>query len=186
MTCETDEPGEPSATDKKWRHSPVLPVIAWKGLEKASFGLIYGAIMVLSVLMALEFQPNAPFRPAFILFGSVLAMTCARALAVLLAHAIETGERVLTVTAIYAAWSGGQSMISVANVPTALFVAVGLGWLPATVAFLISQAFCVFLLMILGARVGWIVSRDRWHPVIGAVSVGSLGFALATLKYAIH
>ena len=163
-----------------------LPHLAWKTFEKASFGLIYGAIMVLSVLMALEFQSDAPFRPALILFGSVLAMTLARALAVLLSHAVETGERVLTVTAICAAWSGGQWMIGVVNVPTALFVAAGLGWLPATVAFSLSQAFCVLLLVTLGARVGWVVSRDAWHPVIGAVSVGSLGIALATLKYTVQ
>ncbi|HAJ45637.1 MAG TPA: hypothetical protein DCL54_03535, partial [Alphaproteobacteria bacterium] len=63
------------------------------------FGLIYGAILVLSILMALDLQPDAPFKPAIILFGSVLAMTLARALAALLSHAAETGERIMNAAA---------------------------------------------------------------------------------------
>ena len=72
-----------------------LPHLKWRTLEKEAQGLIYGAILVLSLLMAIESNIDRPFRPALILFGSVLAMALARALASLISHALETGERML-------------------------------------------------------------------------------------------
>lgn len=164
----------------------VLPRLGWRPVDKASFGLIYGAVLVLSILMALDIHPHAMFRPAIILFGSVLAMALARALAELLAHAVETGERIMTVTAFRAAWRGSHPILSVANLPTALFIATGLGWLAAEAALYLSQLYCILILGILGARAGWIISGGLWHPLLGAVSAGGMGFLLAAMKYALH
>jgi hypothetical protein len=158
--------------------------LSWSQVEKASFGLIYGAILVLSILMALNLQPDAPLKPAIILFGSVLAMTLARALAALLSHAAETGERIMNAAAFRAAWRGSHSILAVANLPTALFIAAGFGWLTAEAALSISQVYCILILGTLGARVGWIVRGGHWYPLLGAVSAGGVGFFLAAMKYA--
>jgi len=158
----------------------------WQPLEKAAFGLLYGAIMVLSLLMALGETPKAPFEPALVLFGSVLAMTLAKAFAELLSHAIETGERLLTAKAFQAAWAHSHPTLMVANVPTVSFVAAGLGWLTMDAATTLSQAFCVGILALLGARVGWVISRGWWLSIGGALFAGGLGSALAFMKYAIH
>jgi hypothetical protein len=157
----------------------------WQALDKASFGLIYGAIMVLSILMALDHQPSAPYRPAIILFGSMLAMTLARALAALLSHGLETGEKIMNVAAFRAAWSGSHPILTVAIVPTAFCIVAGLGWVNVVMAFFLSQFYCVVLLAIMGARTGWIISGGIWHPFMGALSAGGFGSSLAAMRYAL-
>jgi hypothetical protein len=61
----------------------MMPLIAvaqnrWTALERGAFGLIYGAIMVLSLLIALDNQVRSPVAMAIILFGSILAISLAR------------------------------------------------------------------------------------------------------------
>lgn len=167
-------------------HSPHAPQLGWQPLERAAFGLIYGAIMVLSLLMALGDTPEAPFEPALVLFGSVLAVTLAKAFSELLTHGIETGERILTRKAMLTAWRHSHPTLTVANVPTALFIAAGLGWPSMAAATALSQAFCVIILILLGARVGWVIGHNWWLPIAGGAFAGSVGVALAVLKYAIH
>lgn len=65
----------------------------WKRLDRAAFGIIYGAIMVLGILIAAGHHPQSPFETAVVLFGSVLAITLAKAFADLMAHALDTGQR---------------------------------------------------------------------------------------------
>jgi len=158
----------------------------WQPVERAAFGLIYGAILVLSLLLALGETHEAPFKPALVLFGSVLAATLAKAFAELLSHGIETGERILTRKAFNKAWSNSHPTLTVANVPTALCVAAGLGWLTMDLATRLSQAFCVVILIVLGARLGWVISHSWWLPIGGALFTGGIGCALAILKYAMH
>ena len=162
------------------------PYFAWGPVHRASFGLIYGAILVLSLLMALDEVRDGPFDAALVLFGSVLAVTLAKIFAEILSHAMETGERVLTAKAFVAAWQHSHSTLLVANVPTAIFILAGFGWLSVQTATTGAQVFCVFVLVVLGARVGWVINHSWWLPVAGAVFAGGIGIALAFLKYAIH
>lgn len=158
----------------------------WRSVDQAALGLIYGSILVLSVLMALEETKSAPFRPAIVLFGSVLAVTLAKAFSELLAHAVQTHERILTRGAWAVAWHSSKTTVSVANLPTLVLLVAGLGWIKFPVAVGISQGFCVAILAILGARVGWSIHPKSWLPLGGAFFVGGIGSALAALKYAIH
>ncbi|MEO0659054.1 MAG: hypothetical protein AAFY74_16540 [Pseudomonadota bacterium] len=162
------------------------PHLAWGPVHRASFGLIYGSILVLSLLMAMDEVRDGPFEAAVVLFGSVLAVTLAKMFAELLSHAMETGERILTRKAFGAAWSHSHSTLLVANVPTASFVVAGLGWLSVETATGLSQVFCILVLIVLGARVGWVINHSWWLPIGGALFSGSVGCALALLKYAIH
>jgi hypothetical protein len=162
------------------------PRIGWRPLERIAFGLIYGAIMVLSLLMAMNEAAGSPFDMAIVLFGSVLAITLARAFAELLSHAIQTGERVLTRQALLTAWRGSHPTLSVANLPTALFVAAGLEWLTVGQVVIVSQVYSILILVLFGARVGWVISRGPWLSVGGAVFSGGIGVALAAMKYLIH
>jgi len=158
----------------------------WQQFEKAASGLIYGAIMVLSVLMALDGPPKSPFQPALLLFGSILAIVLARSFSDLLSHGLETSERVLTRQAFRLAWQGSHPILTVANVPTVLFIAAGFGWLSMDTAMFLSQAFCLMVLVSLGARMGWVIDHS-WKQAIGsAVFAGSIGLGLAVLKYVIH
>ena len=80
------------------------PHFAWGPVHRASFGLIYGSILVLSLLMAMDEARNGAFEAALVLFGSVLAVTLAKIFAEVLSHGMETGERILTAKAFGAAW----------------------------------------------------------------------------------
>ena len=154
-------------------------------LDNAAFGIIYGAIMVLSILLAAGDHPNAPIKTAVVLFGSVLAITLAKAFAELMSHALQTKERV-TRLAWRAAWHHSSPTLAVANVPTLLFLAAALGWLSAQSAIVLSQSLCVALLAILGSRVGWVIDGRIMPAVMGALFAGSAGLALAILKLVIH
>ncbi len=158
----------------------------WKPIDEAALGLIYGAILVLSLLMALEETADAPFRPAIILFGSVLAVTLAKAFSELLAHALQTCERILTPKAWAAAWAGSRATLAVANLPTLVILVAGVGLIDLSSAVAVSQLYCVAILVVLGARVGWAINPKSWLPVGGAAFAGGTGSALAALKYAIH
>ena len=162
------------------------PHIAWGPVHRASFGLIYGSILVLSLLMAMDEVQDGLFEAALVLFGSVLAVTLAKIFAEILSHGMETGERILTPKAFGAAWSHSHSTLLVANVPTAIFVLAGLGLFSGGTATTAAQAFCVFVLVVLGARVGWVINHSWWLPVGGALFAGSVGVGLAAMKYAIH
>lgn len=167
---------------------PVNPSLRpdWKPIDESAVGIIYGSILVLSLLMALDETARATSRPAVFLFGSVLAVTLARAFAELLAGAIRTGERILTRRAWMAAWRQSHPTLTVANLPTLVMFTAGVGWLDFSVAVAVSQAFCIALLVVLGARVGWSIRPGTWLPLGGAAFAGAVGSALAALKYAIH
>lgn len=162
------------------------PHIAWGPVHRASFGLIYGSILILSLLMAMDEVRDGALEAALVLFGSVLAVTLAKIFAEVLSHGMETGERILTAKAFGAAWQHSHSTLLVANVPTAIFALAGLGWLSVATATGLSQLFCIFVLLVLGARVGWVINHSWWLAVAGALFAGSVGVGLAAMKYAIH
>jgi len=167
-------------------HHGLHPHIAWGPVHRASFGLIYGSILVLSLLMAMDEVRDGPFEAALVLFGSVLAVTLAKVFAEILSHSMETGERILTAKAFGVAWQHSHPTLLVANVPTAIFIASGIGLLNVATATTLSQVLCVGILVVLGARVGWVINHSWWLPIAGALFAGSVGVGLAAMKYAIH
>ncbi|MEC3861236.1 hypothetical protein VK792_08070 [Mesobacterium sp. TK19101] len=157
----------------------------WQRFDKAAFGIVYGAITVLSILLATAAHPEAPFETAAVLFGSVLAITLAKTFAEFLGHALEAGQR-LTRSGWQAAWRHSTPTLAAANLPTALFVAAGLGWMQPESALLSSQAVCIALLATTGARIGWVLDRSVMNALLGALFAGGIGLALAILKHLIH
>lgn len=55
------------------------PTGKWNRLDRAAFGLVHGTITVPSLLTAMGDRPEIPFETASILFGSILAVTLAKA-----------------------------------------------------------------------------------------------------------
>ncbi|MDU8911915.1 hypothetical protein [Aestuariicoccus sp. MJ-SS9] len=163
----------------------MTPERGWGRLDKAAFGLIYGAIMVLSILMAIGDHPETPVRTAVVLFGSVLAVTLAKAFAELMAHALDTGARI-TRAEVRAAWRHSSPTLAVANLPTLFFLGAAAGLMSAERAVLASQILCIGLLATLGVRVGWTIDRRLAPSLLGGLFAGAVGLALALLKHAIH
>ncbi len=158
---------------------------AWERLDRAALGVIYGAITVLSILLAAGDQPDSPFKTAFVLFGSTLAVTLAKAFAELLSKALDRGER-MTRASWRKAWAHSRPTLVTANTSTLLFLAAGLGLITPHLAAALSQAICVVFLMVLGARVGWVLDRRVVPTVLGASFAGGIGLFLAAMKFVIH
>lgn len=89
---------------------------AWGRLDKAAFGIIYGSIMVLAILMAQGSHPKPPLETAVVLFGSVLAIIPARAFAEFVDHALDARER-MTRHGWRTAWNHSAPTLAVANTP---------------------------------------------------------------------
>ncbi|MCK0103652.1 hypothetical protein [Pseudohalocynthiibacter sp. F2068] len=160
-------------------------VDGWQRLDKAAFGIIYGAIMVLSILLAQGGHPAPPLETAVVLFGSVLAITLAKAFAELLSHALDTRER-MSRGSWHAAWHHSTPTLAVANAPTVLFLAAWQEWIGIDAALLLSQVLCVTLLALLGGRAGWVLDRRLVPALLGAVFAGGVGLLLAIVKHVIH
>lgn len=159
---------------------------AWGPVHRASSGLIYGSVLVLSLLMAMDEMRDRSSKPAIVLFGSVLAVTLAKVFAEVLAHAMETRERILTRKAFLSAWRQNHTPLIVAAASTLFFVLAALGWFSIETATGLAQLFCVVVLVVLGARVGWVIDPGWRLSITGALFAGSVGVGLAAMKYAIH
>jgi divalent metal cation (Fe/Co/Zn/Cd) transporter len=140
---------------------------------------------VLSILLAQGSHPTAPLDTAIVLFGSVLAITLAKAFAELLSHALENRKRISR-GSWRAAWHHSSPTLAVANIPTALFLAAWQGWIDAVTVLVLSQVLCVMLLAVLGARAGWVLDRRVVPAMLGAVFAGAVGTLLSLVKYVIH
>lgn len=156
-----------------------------RAMDEASFGIIYGAVTVLSLLMSFEDHPSSPVRVAVILFGSVAAILMSKVFAEVMADAIKTGVRPAR-SHIRQAWHHSRAAFVAANLPAAIMVAAAFKWIGFASAVALAQACCVLLLMIFGARVGWVVDRTPLSATLGAFCAGGLGGLLSAAKYLFH
>jgi hypothetical protein len=158
---------------------------AWERLDRAALGIIYGAIMVPSVLLAVRDHAEVPVETAVVLFGSILAVTLAKAFAELLSRALDTGERI-TRGAVRKAWDHSRPTLVTVNLATLLFILAAVGMIPAGTTVAGSQIVCIAFLLLLGARVGWVLDRRVVSSALGALFAGGVGLLLAVMKYLIH
>lgn len=156
----------------------------WSRLDRASFGLIYGSITVLSLVMAMGSTGQSPFRMAAVLFGSVLAITLAKALAILVED-ILTGRHGAE-PSIAQAWRHSRPTLAAANMPALIIAAAGFGILSLDLAILLAQLLAVGMLGLVGGRVGWVVGQDTRSVLLGVLYSGGIGAALAVMKHLLH
>jgi len=157
----------------------------WGRFDAAAFGLIYGAITALSLLMALGAHPEHPFRMAAALFGSVLAITLAKAFAEVMATELSRAGDRQTIR-FSQAWRHARPTLFAANVPTLLVAAAGFDLVRVDTAVALGQGFIVTLLLVVGGRVGWTARGTFRGLALGALFAGGIGVLLAAMKYALH
>jgi hypothetical protein len=157
----------------------------WQALDEAAFGIVYGSITVLSLLLAFDAHPESPIRMAVILLGSVTAILLSKAFAGVMADAIQ-GRRRPSREDFREAWLHGRAALVAANTPALLFGLSAVGVLDAELAMALAEGFCILMLMLVGARVGWVAERRVASAVAGAAFVGGLGAALGVLKLILH
>lgn len=165
------------------RHAQALR--GWARLDAAAFGLIYGSVTVLALLISMGAHPGGPLKSAAALFGSIAAISLAKAFAEVMSDAINARARI-TRQAFAHAWDHARTTLIAANLPSLLFVAAwfGLGTTESAVA--LSQYYCIALLLLVGARVGWRLDGALLSAILGALFAGGVGLALASLKFLLH
>lgn len=157
----------------------------WRALDEAAFGLVYGSITVLSLLLAFDAHPESPVRMAVILLGSVTAILLSKAFAGVMADSIQDRRRP-TRQDFREAWLHGRAALVAANTPAILFGLSAVGVMDAKLAMALAEGFCILMLMLVGARVGWAAEHRVASAVAGAAFVGGLGAALGVLKLILH
>lgn len=161
------------------------PIGFLNSVDASAIGFIYGSVTALALLMALGPHPERPLTSAAVLFGSVLAISLAKAFAEVMSNAIDSGERI-TGSAISASWHHARVTLIAANLPTLLHIAAGFGLWSIETASELSQGYCTAHLMPVGARVGWRVEGRAGTALLGALASGGVGLALAGMKYVLH
>ena len=154
-------------------------------LDEAAYGAIYGAVTVLTLLIAFEAHASGPIHMAVTLLGSVTAILLSKAFAEVMSKAIQTGRRPDR-EALVAAWHHVRPALVAANLPAALFVLVHFGVGSGDSAVKLSQIYCVFLLSVFGARLGWIVDRTIWSASVSALFACGFGLVLSVAKFLLH
>jgi hypothetical protein len=157
----------------------------WAGVDAAAYGMIYGTIASLSVLMTMGAHPDKPLLMAVALFGTVLAIALAKAFAEVMAGGLSVAKGAEP-QSFAAAWHHARPTLVAANVPTLLIAASGLGLLSPALAITLAQAFGIAVLAIVGGRVGWVTRRTFRAILLSSLFTGVIGLAISVLKYLLH
>ncbi len=154
-------------------------------LELKAFGMIYGSITVLATVLAFGHSAEDPVRTALILFGSVLAMTLAKAFAQVSSDAVRDRRRPGRAD-FRQAWHHTAPTLAAANVPALMIAGAATGLYDIHRALVLSQLYAIVVLVLFGYSIGWVIYRRVWPAALNGAFTGAIGLALALLKYVMH
>lgn len=154
-------------------------------VDETAFGVIYGTITVLSVLIALHQPIDNPLRTAFILFGAVFAVALAKAYAEVCRQMLAKA-RSASVADMVGAWRHARTIMLAANPPAACMVLAALGLLSVETAFLGAQITAIGGLVFFGGHIGWRIKRTIPSVLAGAGVTALIGLLISSLKYLAH
>ncbi|MEM9814205.1 MAG: hypothetical protein AAF913_16235 [Pseudomonadota bacterium] len=154
-------------------------------IDEAAFGVVYGTITVMGLLLAMDPDHIEPLRAAGYLFVSVLAVAMAKAFAELCETALKTGQNARPAD-IASAWRHSRTTLIAANGPTGAFLLAATGLIDGATAHALAQLLAIALLCAFGVRIGRALDGTVRASVIGAAVCGGIGLAIALLKNAIH
>lgn len=154
-------------------------------IERNAFGVIYGSITVLALLMAATHTADKPLKTAFMLFGSVLAITLAKAFAQISADAVQKRQP-FSRAEIRHAWAHSAPTLLAANIPTLLIAGSASGLYSFTTSIWLAEVTAIGLLALYGYSIGWVIYSRRVPALFHAAFTSSIGVALALMKFVIH
>ncbi|MEM9434671.1 MAG: hypothetical protein AAGA12_12185 [Pseudomonadota bacterium] len=154
-------------------------------LDEAAFGIIYGTITVLSLLMALHQPIESPFRTALVLFAAVFAVAIAKAYAEVCQDMLASGRPARGVD-FRSAWRHSRTVLLAANGPALCFVVAGFGLISVATEFLAAQLIAIGAMVFFGGRIGWNVRGTGFAVLIGAGVTALIGILISSMKYLAH
>ena len=154
-------------------------------IDDAAFGVVYGSITVLALLMAMHLPIERPGRQALVLFVAVFAVVLAKAYAELCERVLRTGDAA-TWADMRDVWLHSRTVLIAANGPSLAFFLAAIGFIESATAFVLAQVLAIGLLAFFGARIGWRVSGRLFGAIIGACVTSGAAALLSLLKFLAH
>ena len=160
------------------------------GLAAATVGLIaargvYGCIVVLSLLLALESHPPPAFQAALLIAATLTGIVAAEAFASLIGQEVERGrpptraERRRTIAERSAAFTAAVA-------PLLCFVLAGFGLFAERLAFTLSRWITLILLFVFCCVARGLSGRTRMNALLTGVAATAVGIVLANFKSLTH
>lgn len=154
-------------------------------IDEAAFGVVYGSVTVMALLVAIRPPVEDPGRHALILFGSVFAVALAKAYAEICERMLDSGKAATWADA-RAVWQHSRTVLLAANGPTLAFALAAMGLIAADAALVLAQILAIALLGWFGGRIGWRVGGTLRGAIIGALVTGGLGALVTGVKLMMH
>lgn len=158
---------------------------ARKSIDEAAFGVIYGSITVMGVLIATSPNEINPLLTTGMLFITVLAIAVTKAFADL-AATVLTSERHASKSMIATSWEHSRTTLIAANGPTLAMLLSATGLYGPSMGLVLAQVLAIMLLLFYGARIGFRLTRRIVPAFLGAGFTGGMGLALSLLKNVLH
>lgn len=154
-------------------------------LKEAAFGVVYGSITVLALLMATHRPIEEPWRHALMLFLSVFAVAVAKAYAEICERALRSGSAT-TLEDVRAVWRHSQTVLISANGPSIAFALAAAGVFSGDTAYTIAQVLALGLLAFFGAKIGWRVQGGVLGALLGVSVTSGIAVLVSLLKLVTH
>ena len=146
---------------------------------------VYGAIVVLALLLAMKEHPPGPWAAAGLVTVSVLAVLAAELYAELLGLEIDLGRAATRAEQRAKLHELGPITLS-AEAPVAVLVLAGLGLIDEKRAFDVAVIVTIALITVDGFLARRLAGRTVTESLRSAVFLGSIGVALAVVKQISH
>jgi len=154
-------------------------------VDEAAFGVIYGTITVLSLLMATHQPIEDPLRTALVLFGAVLAVALAKAYAEICERMLAEA-RAANASDFASAWRHSRTVLLAANAPAACLLIAAMGVWSVDGGFVLAQVTAIGSLVYFGGRIGWRIRQSVLSMLAGAGVTATIGVVISATKYLAH
>ena len=146
---------------------------------------VYGAILVLALLLALQDHPPSPIHAAVLVAGTVVAGLAAEAYADLLGREVDLG-RGMTPAERSEKLRELAVVTGAAEGPVLVLVLAGLGLIDEKLAYRLAVGITIGLLFLAGFLARRLAGRSLLASLQSSLAVGGLGIALAVFKHLAH
>lgn len=154
-------------------------------IEHNAFGVIYGSVTMMALLLASRHETGGPLETAAILFGSIFAIVLAETFAKISSDAVRN-RRAFWLEEIKQGWVHSRPALIAANIPTALIAGSALGLYHFETSLVLAQIAAISLLAVYGYSIGWVIYRRVTPGLLHAAFTSGIGLVLALVKYIMH
>jgi hypothetical protein len=162
----------------------------WEGIEahidsRDVARILYGAVVGLSLVIALQFHPPGPGKIAATIAGTAVAIGLAELYADFVATEVRTQARVRR-GQLRALAAQAVSVTFGAGFPAVFFILAAAGAIQTHLAFTLSKWSGLGLICGYGFIAGRLAGSPTSRALVHAAAVGSIGGALIALKALLH